>query len=535
MAHRGSNTTRVFVCWSGTRSLAVAKRLGTFLVEVVPELKDEVFFSAQLEKGIRWFEEIVRKIEHAQAGILCLTAENLTSPWLHFEAGALAKGLHESPDTRADHGQEPLRNRIFTYLYGVTAASLAGPLAQYQSTSTTREDTWNLIKALVGVVLPGKESDEPRSRAFETAWPAFEKDLKSIAVTVQELLPEFERWFRRKTFDEPLQQCTDQNWPGRFDGIRQTHDRLSDHVATIRKACPRYQVDLYEQLLAVVESYAMDVRALLLKAPTFTLGDSGQLVIKPEGILHACEDRRRHIKEILSRILDPLAVPATEEAAAFWLTDSFDQHKMLVHRREHAILEERDRILQLKRDSRLEGAGQSAVRSRAGKALRQKPYGDLPGPAEARKLFESIWDLDRIFGYLITEYLSPDATDAADSLRQAAVMELERFRAKREGASLMPLHYAIGALKAALGEKKHAARTGQGTAAVENLLVEIERLVDESRPQGGGEPALDKGRQVRRTIAEIRTLLFPSRAQRASIRSPGNVRALPRRVSRQKR
>src|SRR6266702_3175470 len=332
--------SKVFVCWSGTRSRNVALKLCRFLERVVPDLKNQVFVSTQLEKGVRWFEEIIRKLEGAQAGILCLTAENLASPWLHFEAGALAKGLHRPADG-CDKGAAPLRNRIFTYLHGATAASLTGPLAQYQSTSTTREDTWCLITALVRVVFPEKEPDGSWSKGFQDAWPAFENDLKGTAVAVQVLLPELERWFRRKTFDEPLQQCTDQNWPARYDGARQTHDRMLDHLDAVRNACPRYQVDLYEQLLALVESYAMDIRALLLKAQTFDLDHSGELVID-KGILRACESRREHIREITSRLLDPLAVSATEEAAAFWLSDSFEQRKMLVHRREHAVREKRD-------------------------------------------------------------------------------------------------------------------------------------------------------------------------------------------------
>jgi hypothetical protein len=63
------------------------------LPKVIPELKDGLFVSEQLEKGIEWFTEIVKELEKARAGILCLPPENLQSSWLHFEAGALAKQL----------------------------------------------------------------------------------------------------------------------------------------------------------------------------------------------------------------------------------------------------------------------------------------------------------------------------------------------------------------------------------------------------------------------------------------------------------
>jgi len=115
-------------------------------------------------------------------------------------------------------------------------------------------------------------------------------------VPVQDLLPELERWFKRKTFEEGVCQCTDQNWIGRYDGARETHDRLARDLDRVRAACPRYQVDLYERLLRLVESYAMDIRALLLRAEPSALPASGDLGI-PEGIRQACERRRARINE----------------------------------------------------------------------------------------------------------------------------------------------------------------------------------------------------------------------------------------------
>jgi hypothetical protein len=55
---------------------------------------------------------------------------------------------------------------------------------------------------------------------------------------------------------------------------------------------------------------------LLLKPPTFELGKSGHRVVAQEVILQACGNRQGHIGEIVSRMPDPLAVPAAQEAAA---------------------------------------------------------------------------------------------------------------------------------------------------------------------------------------------------------------------------
>ena len=138
----------------------------------------------------------------------------------------------------------------------------------------------------MSIPFPAKKKDAAAlMTTFEQAWAGFEEELKRIAVPIIDLIPNFEGWFHRKTLEEPLQQCTDQNWTGRYDGVRQTHDRLSDHISSIRQACPHYQINLYEKLLGVVEAYAMDICALLLKAPVFSLGKSGHLVI--ESIVHA--------------------------------------------------------------------------------------------------------------------------------------------------------------------------------------------------------------------------------------------------------
>lgn len=122
---------QVFISWSGKRSLAVAESLCAFIPRVIPQLKDRLFVSTGIEKGSRWSDEIARHLEEADAGILCLTAEGLSSPWLHFEAGALTKGLDTSRARRPDDTDASTSSRIFTYLHGIAPTAFTGPLAQY--------------------------------------------------------------------------------------------------------------------------------------------------------------------------------------------------------------------------------------------------------------------------------------------------------------------------------------------------------------------------------------------------------------------
>ena len=123
----------VFICWSHTRSHKIALAVETLLKGMhVP-----VFVSDHIEKGATWFGSIQEKLNKAEIGIVCLTSENLESPWLHFESGALARELPSQSKAIAGTGESP--GRLFTVLHGVTAAEVTGPLSAYQATSRMRK------------------------------------------------------------------------------------------------------------------------------------------------------------------------------------------------------------------------------------------------------------------------------------------------------------------------------------------------------------------------------------------------------------
>jgi hypothetical protein len=381
----------------------------------------------------------------------------------------------------------------------VSAGQLSGPLSQYQSTSTTRADTRSLLRTIARTL--GLEWSEQSEALFRASWPQFERGLRLLSLPVQRLVPALEGWFQRKTFVEALDRCTDQAWIARYDGAQQTRDRLDAQLETVRAACPQYQVDLYEHLLMMVGSYAMDIRALLLRAQPFVLQDSGRLAI-PKGVLTACEERRLYIKEVVSRMLDPLAVPVTDQAACYWLSDSFDQRKMLVHRCQHDISSARERPRKLQ-------------------------Y--LPDQQGARAMTASLWELDRIHGYLLAEFVYPTARDAAAELIRAAGGEVERLKGHRTD-SAMPLYYAMRALLAVL---KASAARGRVAAAVSALESDVREVVagHRNRKRGDEPRAIDRGGQLRRVMRDIdlqlargkpvRRAATPFRVPRRAVTSAG--------------
>src|SRR5438045_2181304 len=124
---------KVFISWSGELSRQVAKLLhewlGNVLQNVEPWLSE-----ADIEKGSVWFGEIGDQLAKTGFGILCLTPENLTAPWLLFEAGALSKGL-----TKA---------RVCPLLVKVQPTDLRPPLSQFNAALPVKDEMQKLVTAI---------------------------------------------------------------------------------------------------------------------------------------------------------------------------------------------------------------------------------------------------------------------------------------------------------------------------------------------------------------------------------------------------
>src|SRR4029453_13374266 len=91
--------TRVFICWSGDQSHQIAHAIKTLLENRIDRAKEEeaIFVSDDVEKGVAGFESLLTELTESAVGIVCVTVESLASPWMHFEAGALARKLATEP------------------------------------------------------------------------------------------------------------------------------------------------------------------------------------------------------------------------------------------------------------------------------------------------------------------------------------------------------------------------------------------------------------------------------------------------------
>src|SRR5262245_4246481 len=154
----------VFLSWSGDRSKRLASVLSDFLQDAIQNVT--VWMSDQnIGAGSRWSDELNKKLEDSDFGVLCLTPENLSAPWLLFEAGSLAKSVSGS--------------KVVPYCLGVALTDVPVPLAQFQSVNADKAGTKKLLQSLNSAL--DSPIDQPRlERIFGKWWPGLKTKIEAI-------------------------------------------------------------------------------------------------------------------------------------------------------------------------------------------------------------------------------------------------------------------------------------------------------------------------------------------------------------------
>lgn len=166
---------RIFISWSGALSHQVAILLRDWIPNVI-QAAEPWLSSEDIAPGVAWYGEVSKQLEAVEVGIICLTAENMHSSWLNFEAGAISK--------------QAVRARLCIYAVDVSPKDVQGPLIQFQIAVATRDDTYRLVQSLNSAVATGRLPDERLRRSFDTWWPSFESQL---SIALAEAKPQVEQ------------------------------------------------------------------------------------------------------------------------------------------------------------------------------------------------------------------------------------------------------------------------------------------------------------------------------------------------------
>ena len=154
----------VFLSWSGEASRGVAEVLRRYLPFMIQGLRP--FMSQHdLASGVRWSEQLSKELEHSNFGVVCLTPENLHSPWILFEAGALTKHVE---------------GRACCLLFrGLQPADVTGPLAQFQNRVFARDEFEKLLSD-INEGLESKLESGDLKVIFNKWWPDVDEEVVKV-------------------------------------------------------------------------------------------------------------------------------------------------------------------------------------------------------------------------------------------------------------------------------------------------------------------------------------------------------------------
>jgi TIR domain len=155
---------KVFISWSGAQSENLARALKDW-VPMVLQSVDPWLSGADIPAGDRWAASIADKLEDSNLGIICITPENIASPWILFEAGALAKRVQEG--------------HVIPLLLDIELQDFAGPLAQFQAKKVEREGLFDVIDS-INQKSDIKLTSTQLEKQFEALWPELEKAISAI-------------------------------------------------------------------------------------------------------------------------------------------------------------------------------------------------------------------------------------------------------------------------------------------------------------------------------------------------------------------
>src|SRR5579871_4262542 len=126
------------------------------------------FSTLSIDKGSRPLDEIAKALDSIEIGISCLTPENLTAPWLLYEAGALSKRIGT-------------KSRLCTYLLsGLGPEGVPPPLGMFQHSRSDKEETKHMLRSINIAISEDPVPESALDKLFERMWPDLEQSIKSM-------------------------------------------------------------------------------------------------------------------------------------------------------------------------------------------------------------------------------------------------------------------------------------------------------------------------------------------------------------------
>lgn len=166
---QGEFIVDIVLSWSGDSSKEAALALREWLPEVLPGCNPWMS-SEDIKKGDQWAPVLHGQLAKSAVIIVCVTPDNVRSPWLYYEAGHVAARVANSA--------------VCPYLIGVAGKLVTGsPLGQYQWSEADKSDTLKLVRSLndrLGAPHDGKILEGN----FNSKWPQLRRRLDAIVAHI---------------------------------------------------------------------------------------------------------------------------------------------------------------------------------------------------------------------------------------------------------------------------------------------------------------------------------------------------------------
>lgn len=123
----------IFLSWSGDQSKAIAEKFKSFLSKTIQQANPYIS-SQNIDLGSIWSRSLMKEATQRKFGLIFITSENKSSPWIHYEAGCLMKDLDE--------------DRVVPILFGIKKGDVKGPLSLLQMIEFDKDSVVDLLKQI---------------------------------------------------------------------------------------------------------------------------------------------------------------------------------------------------------------------------------------------------------------------------------------------------------------------------------------------------------------------------------------------------
>jgi hypothetical protein len=157
----------LFLSWSGERSRIAAEAFSDWITKEQSRARPWIS-TKDMSPGKPWFSEIASRLK-LKVGVVFVTPENSSSPWLNFETGAIFNNIGKD-------------RRTFVMLVRFPREGLSAnhPLAQLQSVRADEAGCRSIYVDMAEALTGEKQDDRILNNAFTACWPRLRDGLAKV-------------------------------------------------------------------------------------------------------------------------------------------------------------------------------------------------------------------------------------------------------------------------------------------------------------------------------------------------------------------